>query len=173
VWPRAEPIRTRRLTLEPLSVAHAAEMVAVLADQGLYAWTGGEAPTEEELTTRYRLQSAGESPDGSSGWLNWVVRETATGQATGFVQATLTGDEELVADVAWVVGVEHQGNGIATEAAGAMVAWLADRGTVTVQADIHPDNAGSDAVARRLGLTPTATVVDGEIRWQTGVGPRD
>ncbi len=106
--------------------------------------------------------------------MNWVVRETATGRATGFVQATLTGDEELVADVAWVVGVEHQGNGIATEAAGAMVAWLAGLGTVRVQADIHPDNAGSNAVARRLGLGPTATVVDGEVRWvRTGVGPRD
>ncbi len=160
--------------LEPLSVAHATEMVEVLADRGLYEWTGGEAPAAEELTARYELQSVGQSPDGTAGWLNWVVRETATGRATGYVQATVTGGEALLADVAWVVGVEHQGRGIATEAAGAMVAWLTGQGAATVEAAIHPDNAGSNAVAHRLGLTPTATVVDGEVLWvRTGVGPRD
>ena len=152
MWPRAEPIRTARLTLEPLSVAHAAEMVAVLADRGLYEWTGGEAPTEEELTARYELQSVGQSPDGTSGWLNWVVRETATGRPTGFVQATLTGEQEPDADVAWVVGVDHQGRGIATEAAGAMVTWLAGRGAVTVRGG-HPP--GQHRLERRGAQTGT------------------
>ena len=50
VWPRAEPIRTRAPDARAVSVAHASEMVAVLADQALYERTGGEAPTEEELT---------------------------------------------------------------------------------------------------------------------------
>ena len=36
-WPAAEPIKTIRLILEPLRVAHADEMVAVLDDRGLYA----------------------------------------------------------------------------------------------------------------------------------------
>jgi len=165
VWPRAEPIRTQRLLLEPLTAGHAAEMTQVLADPALYTFTGGEPPTERELTDRYEVQSAGQSPDGDAGWLNWVVRETATGRVTGYVQATVVDEQGWVADVAWVIGLEHQGRGLATEAAGAMVGWLAEHGVVDVRAHIHPGNAASDAVAGRLGLTPTGTVVDDEVRW--------
>ena len=35
----------------------------------------------------------------------------------------------------------------------------------TVHALIHPGNAASAAVARRLGMTATSVVVDGEVRW--------
>jgi RimJ/RimL family protein N-acetyltransferase len=166
MWPRAEPIRTQRLTLEPLTVAHAAEMVPVLASRDLYAWTGGGPPTEGELASRYEAQSAGQSMDGTSGWLNWVVRRSETGVAAGYVQATVTRtDDALVADVAWVTGVDQQGDGVATEAAGAMLSWLAGQGVVTVDAFIHPGNLPSAAVAQRLGLARTSTVVDGEVCW--------
>ncbi len=168
-------IRTGRLVLEPLAVAHAAEMVSVLADPVLYVFTGGWPPTESELEERYRSQSRGSSPDGTQGWLNWVVRRIDSGAAVGFVQATLTGDATtLVADVAWVIGVAHQGEGVAGEAASAMLSWLARHGVSTVQAHIHPDNAASAAVAARLGLAATGTVVDGEVCWvRTSAVARD
>jgi RimJ/RimL family protein N-acetyltransferase len=166
MWPRAEPIRTGRLLLEPLAVAHAVEMVEVLASPALYEWTGGEAPALADLEARYRMQSIGESPDGTEGWLNWVIRAAASGGAVGYVQATLaTHEETMVADVAWVVGAAQQGHGLAREAAQAMVSWLEGRGVGTVHALIHPGNAASAAVARRLGMSATSTMVDGEIRW--------
>ena len=140
-------------------------MVRVLAAPALYVHTGGEPPTQDDLERRYEVQSAGHSPDGTQGWLNWVAR-SRTGRAAGYVQATLTGAEHAMrADVAWVVGVEHQGNGLATEAAGAMMAWLAQHGVVDVRAFIAPDNLGSNAVARKLGLVPTDIVVDAEVCW--------
>ena len=46
-----------------------------------------------------------------------------------------------------------------------MVAWLRDHGVDTVVAHVHPDNAASAAVAGALGLRPTETIVDGEVRW--------
>jgi RimJ/RimL family protein N-acetyltransferase len=154
------------LLLEPLDVAHAVEMVEVLASPALYEWTGGEAPTVADLEARYRVQSIGESPDGTEGWLNWVVRVAASGGAAGYVQATLTVDDDaMVADVAWVVGVAHQGHGLAREAAQAMVSWLEGQGVGTVHALIHPENAASGAVAHRLGMSATSTLVDGEVRW--------
>ncbi len=166
MWPRAEPIRTGRLLLEPLDVAHAAEMVEILASPELYEWTGGEPPTLTGLEARYAVQSSGESPDGTQGWLNWVIRVAASGATAGYVQATLTTDDEaVVADVAWVVGVSHQGQGLAREAAQAMAAWLEGQGVETVHALIHPGNAASAAVARRLGMVATAVIVDGEVRW--------
>ena len=166
MWPRAETIRTGRLLLEPLDGAHAVEMVEVLAGPELYEWTGGEPPTLADLEARYAVQSVGESPDRDEGWLNWVIRVAETGTAAGYVQATLTvGDEAMVADVAWVVGVAHQHHGLAREAAQAMVTWLEGQGVLTVDALIHPGNAASAAVARRLGMAATSTLVDGEVRW--------
>jgi RimJ/RimL family protein N-acetyltransferase len=68
--------------------------------------------------------------------------------------------------VAWVVGVRFQGRGYAREAASAMVDRLREDGVEHVTARIHPDNAPSQGVARALGLAPTRTVVDGEVRWE-------
>jgi len=166
MWPRAETIRTGRVLLEPLDIAHADEMVEVLASPALYEWTGGEPPTLADLEARYVVQEVGESPDHHEGWLNWVIRVSESAEAAGYVQATLTDDDgALVADVAWVVGVDHQGHGLAREAAMAMVGWLEGQGVQTVHALIHPGNDASAAVARRLGMTPTSVVVDGEVRW--------
>ncbi len=46
-----------------------------------------------------------------------------------------------------------------------MVAWLEGQGVESVHALIHPGNAASAAVARRLGMSATSVVVDGEVRW--------
>ncbi|WP_027861704.1 GNAT family N-acetyltransferase [Marmoricola sp. URHB0036] len=169
MWPRAESIRTGRLVLEPLDVAHAVEMVEVLASPTLYEWTGGEPPALADLEARYRVQSLGQSRDGTEGWLNWILRIAESGETAGYVQATLTPADEATgateADVAWVVGVEHQGHGLACEAAQVMVSWLEDQGVLTVHALIHPGNAASAAVARRLGMSATPTMIDGEVRW--------
>jgi RimJ/RimL family protein N-acetyltransferase len=158
-------IETERLVLEPLEPGHAAEMVGVLADPELYRHTGGEAPSDDELRRRYEVQARGRSDDGTALWRNWIVRERSTGAAVGFVQATV-GIATHTADVAWVIGVPFQGRGYAREAAGAMVGRLREEGIAGVTAHIHPDNAPSQGVARALGLAPTTTVVDGEVRWE-------
>jgi RimJ/RimL family protein N-acetyltransferase len=192
-WARAQPIRTERLELEPLSVDHADAMVDVLASPSLHTFIGGEPPSHAELEARYRRQSVGASPDGSQGWLNWVVRERS-GPSVGTVRATLRAtvhtapdgdspDDELPgglqADVAWVIGPASQGRGYATEAAAAMVEWLvagegrpldaAGIGITRVVAFIHPDHVASAAVAAHLGLAPTPELEDGEIRWDRDV----
>jgi RimJ/RimL family protein N-acetyltransferase len=136
----------------------------VLNDEALHTFTGGEPETEAELRRRYARQAAGQSPDGSAGWLNWVLRERATRAPVGTVQATIAGDG--TAALAWVVGTEHQGQGLATEAAQAVMAWLREQGIARFAAHIHPDHAASAAVARRLGLKPGARRSDGEVRWE-------
>jgi len=49
-----------------------------------------------------------------------------------------------------------------------MVGWLRNCGVDRLVAHVHPEHRASIGVARALGLTPTATVVDGEIRWVGG-----
>lgn len=165
-WPRAERLATERLDLEPLRPDHAPVMVGVLDDPALYRYTGGSPPSEAELVTRYTRQSGGTSADGRQGWLNWVVWLRSESRVAGIVSATLIERGEAIhADLAWVVGVHHQGAGVATEAAIAMIGALREGGAGTFSARVHPDNSASAAVARRLGLVRTALVEDGETVW--------
>ena len=163
----SDRIRSARLWLVPLAVSDAEEMVGVLSAAALYTFTGGGPPGLDELRARYARQAAGRSPDGSQEWRNWIIRREPGGQAAGYVQATVM-DNGRRAEIAWVVGVDWQGQGYAAEAAQALVAWLDSRGVTTIQAHIRPGHAASAAVARRAGLAPTAHFDDGEQLWQRG-----
>ncbi|WP_416443966.1 GNAT family N-acetyltransferase [Leucobacter sp. HNU] len=166
-WMRASPIETERLRLEPLDVGHASEMRPVLSAPELTRFTGGEPPTEDELRARYLRQSAGQSPSGDAGWLNWIVRRRDVGAAVGYVQATVTEQEgAMVADVAWVIGVSEQRRGFASEAAEAMLEWTRLHGVSSFDACIHPENRASAGVARRLGFVRTDREVAGEAVWE-------
>ncbi len=169
-WPVAVPIATVRLDLEPLRPEHAVELAGLLDDPALHEYIGGQPATLAELQARYAVQAAGHSPDGGEGWLNWVVRERAGAYAVGTVQATLTVDAVLCADLAWVIATRYQRRGYAVEAAAAMAGWLRGQGAQVLAAYVHPDHGASIRVAQRLGLTATGTVVEGEIRWAAGPG---
>jgi RimJ/RimL family protein N-acetyltransferase len=162
----AEPVTARRLTLVPLRAEHADEMFAVLADPGLYRFIGGAPPTLKVLRARYERLAAG-SPDPAISWCNWVIQLHSDHRLAGTVQATVrTEDDEPVAEIAWVVGRPWQGQGIATEAAQAFVAWLQRQSIHTVIAHIDPGHKASAAVAAAAGLTPTDDWQEGEIRWR-------
>ena len=165
--PETPPLAGPRVDLEPLQVGHAEEMAPLLDDVGLHAFTGGAPATVAELRDRYARQVLGHSPDGSQRWLNWVLRRREDGQAVGTVQATVSDERQgLAAEVAWVVATPHQGRGYAREAAETAVAWLRRQGVATIVAHVHPDHRASQGVAGAVGLGPTGTAVDGELRWQ-------
>jgi len=167
-WPESEPIISARLLLEPLSVEHAAVMVEVLADPTLYNYTGGEIPSLTVLEKRFAAQAAGHSDDGSKWWLNWVVIKRDTGTPVGYVQATVEDDgSRLVADIAWVVSPNWQGQGIASEATRAMIAWLRSHGVKRLTAHIHPNHRASIKVAQNQALHATPSQKDGETRWES------
>lgn len=159
------PFSTARLDAEPLRVAHAEEMAAVLDDPGLHTFTGGAPESAEELRARYARQTAG-SPDPDERWWNWVLRVRGEGRLAGYVQATVRGSG---AEIAWVTGAEWQGRGYAKEAARGLVAHLVGGVAVrTVVAHVHPEHAASAAVAAAAGLERTGEWEDGEERWRLG-----
>jgi RimJ/RimL family protein N-acetyltransferase len=166
-WPTTAALDSERLHLEPLTVEHADEMVAVLDDPDLHVFIGGRPATREELRARYERLVVGRSRDGHERWLNWVIRLRDDGRAVGTVQATVTEqDRTLTAEIAWVIGTGQQRQGFARESAHAMVAWLREQGVTTIAAHVHPQHEASKAVARALGLEPTDALVDGEVRWE-------
>ncbi len=180
-WPDSAVLTTARLRLEPVRVAHADAMLAVLADPALYTFIGGEPPALPDLRKRYAFWQTPASPDGTEGWLNWIVLRAADGAALGTVQATVahepgpqpepSGPEPAVpaavADVAWVIGTGHQRQGFAVEAAAAMTGWLVEHGVERLRANVAPGHLASERVAARLGLRLTPVVVDGERQWST------
>lgn len=159
-------LATHRLLLSPLRPEDAGQMATVLADERLHEFTGGSPASTAALQDRYRALAAG-SPDPGEVWLNWIVRLADSGKPVGTVQATVTHqDDRRAAVIAWVIGVPWQGNGYATEAARALVAWLSSQGATVITANIHPGHHASAAVAARAGLAPTDGEVDGERVWQ-------
>ncbi len=166
-----DDVAARRVVLVPLTISDAAEMVTVLADDDLYAFTGGQPPTLPELRARYARQAAGQSADGVQEWRNWIIRLVTDRTAIGYVQATIA-DDRRRAEISWVVGRAWQGQGYATEAAAALVGWLDARGVRLVQAHIHPAHAASAAVASRAGLLPTGQLEDGEQLWRKEATPQ-
>jgi RimJ/RimL family protein N-acetyltransferase len=157
---------TERLDLEPLIVAHAAELAPLLDDVSLHEFTGGAPLSAAALAARYRRLTARRSPDGDQLWGNWIARIRATGRAAGVMQATMPagGAASGPAEVSWVMVRAAQGHGYASEAAHGLVTMLQEAGW-TVIAHIHPDHLASQRVARAAGLAPTTEVVDGETRW--------
>ena len=126
-------------------------------------------PVSTRCRPRYARQAAGQSDDGSRGWLNWIIRERETQLAVGTVQATIRATQRsMCAALAWVVGVAHQGRGYAREATGGIVGWLRRHGVDTFAAHIHPGHEASERVAARVGLTATDAIRDGETRWVSG-----
>ncbi|HEY4023741.1 MAG TPA: GNAT family N-acetyltransferase [Pseudonocardiaceae bacterium] len=159
-------ITTARLTLRPLDVEHADELAGVLDDPVLHTFIGGRPETADELRARYARWTAG-SPDPKVRWVNWAIRLGSADRLVGTVQATIEGDR---AEVAWVVGTDWQGRGIATEAARGLLDWLRQEGVRTVLAHVHPENIASARVARAVGLRLTDRVRDGEAEWMATIG---
>jgi len=151
---------TPRLRLDPISIDDADTLVDVFDHPAMLEFIGGDEPTRDVLRGRFERMPAG-SGNEVEAWLTWIVRfEEVT---TGIVQATV---RYYGADLAWVIGLPWQNQGLATEAGLAMRQWLVTQGVTAFLAHIHPDNAASNAVAANLGLRSSGSVDDdGEVVW--------
>jgi len=160
----APELRTERLVLQPVRIAHADALAAALADPAVYAFTGGTPEDANWWRSRLAFLEPGHSPDGRELWLNWSIQLSATSEIVGYVQATVTGP---AADVAYVLGTRWQGHGYAVEATSTMIEHLVKGlGMEHIRAWIADGHDASQAVARRCGLAATDEIdADGERLW--------
>ncbi len=87
--------------------------------------------------------------------IEWLDRPGLLGQC-GVRASHLPGVNEL----SWRLVPSAWGQGIASEATGAMIRYLRrEVGIGPLAALIHPDNAASLAVARKLGLRPAGETI--------------
>jgi RimJ/RimL family protein N-acetyltransferase len=143
-------LETPRLRLRPRTLEDVDAIVAMDSDPEVRRYLGGPlAPMA------HRTEVPGNIVDGTmSDYLRWAIewkdRPGFLGQC-GIRLCHLPGTTELT----WRLVRAAWRQGVASEAAAAMLAHArAERGAGPVVAFIHPDNAGSQGVARKLGLRP-------------------
>jgi RimJ/RimL family protein N-acetyltransferase len=150
----APTIETARLRLRGHRVADFADCAAMWGDAAVARHIGGRPSSAEESWARI-LRYAGLWP--LLGYGYWAVAEKASGRFVGDVgfadfkrdvQPSFDGAPEI----GWVLASWAHGQGFATEAVGAAVAW-GDRhfGAAPTVCMIDPDNAASIRVAEKCG----------------------
>ncbi len=157
-----QPLETPRLLLEPLAAAHAATLYAALQPPELYTFIPQDPPPSPHgLEARYAALSTRRSPDGREAWLNWVMRQRATGVYIGSVEVTMYADP--TAALAYMVFPPFWRQGYATEACRRVLAHLFDDYKVgRVAAEIDTRNAASIHLIEALDFTRVITTPDAD-----------
>ena len=147
-------LHSLRCTLEPQVVAHAEEMFVVLSDPAIYEYEGVPPPSVELLANGYRRSEARLIPNGTTPFLNWVVR-LPNGELTGYVQATIlaTGASYL----AFEFSSRYWRQGIGSAAVSMMLKELVSGYAVhTFVAALKTKNFRSMGLLTHLGFEPTS-----------------
>lgn len=94
--------------------------------------------------------------------LPWRIRlivERSSNIVIGSVNLKGAPDADGDVEIGWGLNQEYQGQGYATEAAAAVMRWAFQQPRVrSISATVPDDNDASQRVARRLGLTRTASI---------------
>jgi RimJ/RimL family protein N-acetyltransferase len=145
-------LQTDRLTLRGHRLDDFAECFAMWADPAVTRYIGGRPFTEEEVWARL-LRYVGHWSLLGFGY--WVVCERSTGRFVGEVgfadfKRDLKPSFEGAPEAGWVLARWASGQGFATEAVRAIVAWADERFARTV-CMIDAGNAASVRVAAKCG----------------------
>jgi len=158
--PPALPVlTTARLTLSPPEASDFEDSAAMWSDPLVVRHVGGRTSTPEESWARL-LRARGLWSVLGYGY--WAVRETATGRYVGEVgfadfHRGIEPSIDGVPEMGWVLATWAHGQGLASEAVAAGLAWgLGQWGDAPVVCIIDPDNAPSLKLARKMGFLEVA-----------------
>jgi len=158
-----ELLRTDRLLLRHWDEADLAAFFDLYSRDEVARWLGAHPrrPLATAAEARQRLARWHSVEGGLSAPFGlWAVVPCAAGQPPGEPAGTVLllplsdddGPTGLV-EVGWHLHPQHQGQGLATEAAGALLALAAKAGIDQVLAITDLDNTASQRVTARLGMT--------------------
>ena len=154
----AEPICTERLTLVP---CHPAQHVTLLTAPERFAEQAG-FPLHDALRTMYMTGNISpewivslERADGPDPWrFGYFLVERSTGIAIGNAGFTGPPNAQGVAEIAYGLVPDREGQGLATEAAAALIAFALDDARVTrLMAHTRPETNASTRVLTKNGFT--------------------
>lgn len=153
-------IETERLILRPHALGDFDTMLAMSSDPEVMRFIlHGGAVARQDVWNKL-LRNIGHWS--ALGYGLFAVVEKVSGRHVGDTGLAdfcrdLGADFDPFPEAAWLYAREAQGKGYATEAAAAAHAWFRERnGRTRTVCIIAPDNAGSIAVAEKLGYRPFA-----------------
>ena len=155
-----ELLRTRRLLLRHWEDSDVLAFYDLYSREDVMRWLGPHprrvlASPQEARDRLHGWQAYGQGLDPPLGL--WAMVPTGTGSwaSVGTILllplADASGPSGLI-EVGWHLHPQHQGQGLATEAAEAILTAAAEAGIDQVLALTDPDNVRSQAVATRLGM---------------------
>jgi ribosomal-protein-alanine N-acetyltransferase len=164
-------LATERLKLEPLSLLHSSGMFDMWRHSAVQEYSGiAEDKDRREINMPAKTREDSDRLIGfwlkaaQDGWgFRWAIilaKEEAFVGHIGFNSLS------TCAEIAYHLNPEYWGKGFMTEAANAAIEWRRDNGATEIEAFIDPENAGSIALALRLGMNETAVFSEGAQRYQ-------
>ncbi len=152
------PLTTARTRLRRLSVADLARFQAYRHDAETGRWQGW-TPMDDAAAQTF-LQDAATGPFCTPGcWFQIGIAERDGDALIGDLGVQLHGGAGLMAELGFTLAPAAQGRGLATEAVGAMLAWLLSHSPAQrVVAVADTRNAPSLRLLQRLGFRPFATL---------------
>ena len=148
-------LTTTRLTLSPPELSDYEDSAAIWSDPLVTRHVGGRTSTPEESWQRL-LRARGLWA--LLGYGYWAARETATGRYVGEVgfadfHRGITPTIDGIPEMGWVLATWAHGQGLASEAVSAALAWGEGQwGDGPVVCIIDPDNAPSLKLAGKMGF---------------------
>jgi len=141
--------RTDRLLVSRMTIEDASGIHEALSDPEVRRYLG-DTDAGDVADVRSRIETVLRGPaDPTQAWVNFTLRERS-GSIIGRLEATLNPGW---AEVAWILGAPWWGRGLGTEAGVWLAGYLDDEcGIHEIWASVHPDNAASIGIMRRLGM---------------------
>jgi [ribosomal protein S5]-alanine N-acetyltransferase len=144
-------LRTERLTLEPIVVEHAQEMLLVLNETELYKFLPSDPLTLEKLQRLYKIWEKRISKEEDEVWLNWAARENTLGELIGHFQSGVRLDGDSY--IAYIVNSKYQRQGYAYESLIEIIDFLKTYMKLkNIKAWIDTRNKASIALVEKLGM---------------------
>jgi RimJ/RimL family protein N-acetyltransferase len=146
------PVRTERLLLRPFRRADVAGLVARRNDPAVARYQDWTLPYPQERAESMVGEFAEMDGPANDAWWMLLIADPVTDAPIGDLALHLT-SEGRTAEIGYTLASEHWGNGYATEAVAALVAYLfEDLGVTRVFGMLHPDNVASALVLERTGF---------------------
>jgi RimJ/RimL family protein N-acetyltransferase len=138
------------LLFDALTLRDLDALEALLRNEAVYEHIGG-VPSSELFRLRMTRALAGPPPARSNDrWLNFALRDAASGELLGRLEATV---HDGLAEVAFLIGPAHWGRGVATQGLLWMHGQLAG---LPLWGTTVPANKRSQALMLRCGYRPVA-----------------
>lgn len=147
-------IETARLRLREHRLSDKAAHVAMWADERVTHFINGAARPEDVSWSKF-LAAAGLWPVMGFGY--WVFADKVSDQLIGMggLSYFARGVPQLegVPEAGWAFAADHWGQGLATEAMTAVLAWADQHlAAADIRCIINPGHSASENVARKLGF---------------------